>query len=232
MTALKKYLPDVLVVIIFAVISFAYFFPADLDGRILYRHDSSAGRGAGQETAEYHERTGKVSRWSNATFSGMPTYQTAPSYQSVSVLNQAVKAYHLWLPENVWYVFAYLLGFYILLRAFDFRQSLAALGSIVWAFSSYFFIIIAAGHIWKVMALAYLPPMIAGIVLAYRGKYLWGFIVTAIFAAFEVDANHVQMTYYYLFIILFMIIAYLVDAIRKKRMAQFVRAQLYVLRER
>ena len=224
MTALKKYLPDVLVVIIFAVISFAYFFPADLDGRILYRHDSSAGRGAGQETAEYHEQTGKVSRWSNATFSGMPTYQTAPSYQSVSVLNQAVKAYHLWLPENVWYVFAYLLGFYILLRAFDFRQSLAALGSIVWAFSSYFFIIIAAGHIWKVMALAYLPPMIAGIVLAYRGKYLWGFIVTAIFAAFEVDANHVQMTYYYLFIILFMIIAYLVDAIRKKRMAQFVKA--------
>lgn len=224
MTALKKYLPDVLVVIIFAVISFAYFFPADLDGRILYRHDSSAGRGAGQETAEYHERTGKVSRWSNATFSGMPTYQTAPSYQSVSVLNQAVKAYHLWLPENVWYVFAYLLGFYILLRAFDFRQSLAALGSIVWAFSSYFFIIIAAGHIWKVMALAYLPPMIAGIVLAYRGKYLWGFIVTAIFAAFEVDANHVQMTYYYLFIILFIIIAYLVDAIRKKRMAQFVKA--------
>lgn len=224
MTALKKYLPDVLVVIIFAVISFAYFFPADLDGRILYRHDSSAGRGAGQETAEYHERTGKVSRWSNATFSGMPTYQTAPSYQSVSVLNQAVAAYHLWLPENVWYVFAYLLGFYILLRAFDFRQSLAALGSIVWAFSSYFFIIIAAGHIWKVMALAYLPPMIAGIVLAYRGKYLWGFIVTAIFAAFEVDANHVQMTYYYLFIILFMIIAYLVDAIRKKRMAQFVKA--------
>lgn len=224
METLKKYLPDVLVVLLFAVISFAYFFPADLDGRILYRHDSSAGRGAGQETAEYHERTGKISRWTNATFSGMPTYQTAPSYQSVSVLNQAVKAYHLWLPENVWYVFAYLLGFYILLRAFDFRQSLAALGAIVWAFSSYFFIIIAAGHIWKVMALAYLPPMIAGIVLAYRGKYLWGFIVTAIFAAFEVDANHVQMTYYYLFIILFMMIAYLVEAVRTKCMAHFMKA--------
>ena len=224
MKALKEYLPDLLVVIIFAVISFAYFFPADVDGRILYRHDASAGRGAGQETAEYHERTGKVSRWTNATFSGMPTYQTAPSYKSVSVLNQAVKAYHLWLPENVWYVFAYLLGFYILLRAYDFRRALAVLGSIIWAFSSYFFIIIAAGHIWKVMALAYLPPLIAGIVLSYRGKYLWGFIVTAIFAAFEVDANHVQMTYYYLFIILFMIIAYLVDAVRKKTMKQFMKA--------
>ena len=224
MKALKEYLPDLLVVIIFAVISFVYFFPADVDGRILYRHDASAGRGAGQETAEYHERTGKVSRWTNATFSGMPTYQTAPSYKSVSVLNQAVKAYHLWLPENVWYVFAYLLGFYILLRAYDFRRALAVLGSIIWAFSSYFFIIIAAGHIWKVMALAYLPPLIAGIVLSYRGKYLWGFIVTAIFAAFEVDANHVQMTYYYLFIILFMIIAYLVDAVRKKTMKQFMKA--------
>ena len=224
MKALKEYLPDLLVVIIFAVISFAYFFPADVDGRILYRHDASAGRGAGQETAEYHERTGKVSRWTNATFSGMPTYQTAPSYKSVSVLNQAVKAYHLWLPENVWYVFAYLLGFYILLRAYDFRRALAVLGSIIWAFSSYFFIIIAAGHIWKVMALAYLPPLIAGIVLSYRGKYLWGFIVTAIFAAFEVDANHVQMTYYYLFIILFMIIAYLVDAVRKRTMKQFMKA--------
>lgn len=224
MKALKEYLPDLLVVIIFAVISFAYFFPADVDGRILYRHDASAGRGAGQETAEYHERTGKVSRWTNATFSGMPTYQTAPSYKSVSVLNQAVKAYHLWLPENVWYVFAYLLGFYILLRAYDFRRALAVLGSVIWAFSSYFFIIIAAGHIWKVMALAYLPPLIAGIVLSYRGKYLWGFIVTAIFSAFEVDANHVQMTYYYLFIILFMIIAYLVDAVRKKTMKQFMKA--------
>lgn len=224
MKALKEYLPDLLVVIIFAVISFAYFFPADVDGRILYRHDASAGRGAGQETAEYHERTGKVSRWTNATFSGMPTYQTAPSYKSVSVLNQAVKAYHLWLPENVWYVFAYLLGFYILLRAYDFRRALAVLGSVIWAFSSYFFIIIAAGHIWKVMALAYLPPLIAGIVLSYRGKYLWGVIVTAIFAAFEVDANHVQMTYYYLFIILFMIIAYLVDAVRKKTIKQFMKA--------
>ena len=120
--------------------------------------------------------------------------------------------------------FCYLLGFYILLRAFNFRQSLAALGSIIWAFSSYFLIIIAAGHLWKVMALAYLPPMIGGVVLAYRGKYLWGFIVTAVFTAFEIKANHVQMTYYYLFIVLFMVIAYLVQAIREKRLQHFFKA--------
>ena len=224
MERLKTYWPDLLVVVLFAVISFAYFFPADLDGRILYRHDASAGRGAGQEVSEYHERTGKVSRWTNATFSGMPTYQTAPSYQSTGVLNQVMKAYHLWLPENVWYVFAYLLGFYILLRAFDFRWHLAALGAIVWAFSSYFFIIIAAGHIWKVMALAYLPPLIAGLVWAYRGKLLRGFCVTALFSAFEIDANHVQMTYYYLFVIAAMVIAYGVDAVRRGQWKGFLRA--------
>lgn len=224
MERIKTYWPDVLVVVLFAVISFAYFFPADLDGRILYRHDASAGRGAGQEVSEYHERTGKVSRWTNATFSGMPTYQTAPSYQSTGVLNQVMKAYHLWLPENVWYVFAYLLGFYILLRAFDFRWYLAALGAIVWAFSSYFFIIIAAGHIWKVMALAYLPPLIAGLVWAYRGKLLHGFCVTALFSAFEIDANHVQMTYYYLFVIAAMVIAYGVDAVRRGQWKGFLRA--------
>lgn len=224
METLKKCLPDVLAVVLFALISVAYFFPADIEGKILYRHDSSASKGLGREMAEHREQTGEVTRWMNSIFSGMPTYQTAPEYASTKGVNTAVKAYHLFLPENVWYVFVYLLGFYILLRAFDFRQHLAVLGSIIWAFSSYFLIIIAAGHIWKVMALAYLPPMIAGIVLAYRGRYLWGLIVTAVFAAFEINANHVQMTYYYLFVILFMVIAFLVEAIRQKRMAHFWKA--------
>lgn len=224
MKILKKFLPDLLAVLLFVVLAFAYFFPADIEGRILFRHDASAGRGAGQEGIEYLQKTGERSRWTNALFGGMPTYQMAPSYNSTDKLGQVINAWHLWLPENVWYVFAYLLGFYILLRAFDFRQHLAALGSIIWAFSTYFLIIIAAGHIWKVWALAYLPPMIAGIVLAYRGKYLWGFIVTAIFTAFEINANHVQMTYYYLFIILFLVIAWLVEAVREGQMARFVKA--------
>ena len=224
MTLLKKCLPDVLAVLLFAVLAFAYFFPADIEGRILYRHDASAGRGAGQEGIEYLQKTGERSRWTNALFGGMPTYQMAPSYGSTDLLTKVVNAYHLWLPENVWYVFAYLLGFYILLRAFDFRQHLAVLGSIIWAFSTYFLIIIAAGHIWKVWALAYLPPMIAGVVLAYRGKYLWGLLLTAVFTAFEINANHVQMTYYYLFIILAMVIAWLVEAVREKQLARFFKA--------
>ena len=220
----KKYLPDVLAVVLFALISLAYFFPADIEGKVIYQHDSAASKGLGREMAEHKEQTGEVTRWMNSVFSGMPTYQTAPAYGSTKALGVAEKFYHLFLPEYVWYLFAYMLGFYILLRAFDFRQSLAVLGSIIWAFSSYFLIIIAAGHIWKVMALAYLPPMIAGVVLSYRGKYLLGLIVTAVFAAFEVNANHVQMTYYFLFVILFMVIAYLVEAIRTKRLNHFFKA--------
>ena len=224
MRTYKKFLPDVVVVLVFAIISFAYFLVPVTQGKILFQHDASAGVGSAQELTEYQNRTGETTRWTNSIFGGMPTYQMSPSYQSTDGLSQVMNAYHLWLPDNVWFLFAYLLGFYILLRAFDFRQTLAALGSIMWAFSSYFLIIIAAGHLWKVMALAYLPPMIAGIVLAYRGRYLSGFIVTALFTAFEIKANHVQMTYYYLFIILFMVIAYLVKAVREKQIAGFMKS--------
>ena len=224
MTTLKRLLPDIVAVVLFAVVAFAYFFPADTEGRILYRHDSSAGVGAGQEQEAYYQRTGERTRWTNALFCGMPTFQSAPSYKSTDVLYSFIDIYRLWLPENVRLLFAYLLGFYILLRAFDFRSYLAALGSVMWAFSTYFLSIIAAGHIWKVWALGYLPPMRAGIVLAYRGRYLAGLIVTAIFAALEVFANHVQMTYYYLFIIALMIIAFLIEGIREKKYAHLLKA--------
>ncbi len=229
MNTWKKFLPDILVVVLFTVISFAYFFGPVTQGKILYRHDSQAGVGANVEIGKYHEATGEMSRWTNSVFGGMPTYQMAPSYNSTDSLATVMNAYHLWLPENVWFLFAYLLGFYILLRAFDFRQSLAVLGSVIWAFSSYFLIIIAAGHLWKVMALAYLPAMIAGIVLAYRGKYLSGFVVTALFTAFEIKANHVQMTYYYMFIVLFMVIAYFVQALKAKQLTQFWKASAIVV---
>ena len=224
MNTFKKCLPDILAVVLFVVIAAAYFFVPVSEGKVLHGNDATATVGAQREVNDYQNQTGKVSRWNNSIFSGMPTYQLAPSYDSMQPVNGIIKAYHLWLPDYIWYLFAYLLGFYILLRAFDFRQSLAALGSVIWAFSSYFLIIIAAGHMWKVMALAYLPPMIAGIVLAYRGKLLPGFIVTALFTAFEINANHVQMTYYYFFVILCMVIAFLAQAIKEKKMKRFWQA--------
>lgn len=224
MKILKKFLPDVLALLAFVVISVAYFLPAVGEGRILSQHDSLAGLGASQELTEYEARTGERTRWTNALFGGMPTYQIAPSYDSSDTFNQFVNIYHLYLPTYVWYVFALLLGFYILLRAFDFKVWMAALGAIVWAFSSYFFIIIAAGHIWKVMALAYIPPTIAGMVLCYRGKYLAGGAVTALFVAMQVKANHVQMSYYFLFCMAIMAIGYLVIAVREKRILAFCKS--------
>ena len=224
MNLFKKLLPDVIVVILFAVISFAYFFPAVTEGRILAQHDAVAGIGSGQESKEYMEKTGERTRWTNSIFGGMPTYQMSPSYDSTRTLSFLQNIYHLFLPTYVWYVFSMLLGFYILLRAFNFKVWMSALGAIIWAFSSYFFIIIAAGHIWKLVTLAYIPPTIAGLVLTYRGKYLAGGVVTALFVAFQIAANHPQMSYYFLFVMLFMAIAYGVTAYREHKMPDFIKA--------
>ena len=221
MNAFKRILPDIIAIVVFAVISFAYFCPAVTEGRILSQHDSVAGIGAGQEGKEYLERTGERTRWTNSIFGGMPTYQMAPSYDSTDWLKGIENLYHLYLPTYVWYVFVMLLGFYILLRAFNFKVWMAGLGAIVWAFSSYFFIIIAAGHIWKFITLAYIPPTLAGMVLCYRGKYLWGGLVTALFVALQISSNHVQMSYYFLFVMLFMAIAYGVQAYQQKTLADF-----------
>ncbi|WP_349835403.1 YfhO family protein, partial [Bacteroides fragilis] len=186
--------------------------------------DTVAGAGAGQEAKEYYERTGERTRWTNALFGGMPTYQMSPSYDSTEPLTFVQKVYHLFLPNYVWLTFIMMLGFYILLRAFGIPAWLAGLGGIIWGFSSYFFILIAAGHIWKFITLAYIPPTIAGIVLAYRKKYLLGGIITALFMAMQILSNHVQMTYYFLFVILFMVGAFFEDAWRKKELPQFFKA--------
>lgn len=221
---MKKFLPDLIAILAFIVISFIYFFPAITEDRILFQHDTVAGAGAGQEAKEYYERTGERTRWTNALFGGMPTYQMSPSYDSTEPLTFVQKVYHLFLPNYVWLTFIMMLGFYILLRAFGIPAWLAGLGGIIWGFSSYFFILIAAGHIWKFITLAYIPPTIAGIVLAYRKKYLLGGIITALFMAMQILSNHVQMTYYFLFVILFMVGAFFEDAWRKKEFPQFFKA--------
>lgn len=221
---IKKILPDLIAIALFAVLSFAYFFPADLDGRILFQHDSSAGVGAGQEATEYYEATGERTRWTNSLFGGMPTYQIAPSYDTTKTLNWVEKAYRLFLPEYVQLTFILMLGFYILMRAFGMSAWLSALGGIIWAFSSYFFILISAGHIWKFITLAYIPPTIAGMVLVYRGKWLWGCVLTALFVALQIKSNHVQMSYYFLFVMLFMAIAYGVEAYKAKQLPRFWKA--------
>ncbi|MBB4044320.1 hypothetical protein GGR06_002111 [Bacteroides reticulotermitis] len=221
---MKKILPDLIAILAFVLLSFAYFFPADIEGRILFQHDTAAGAGAGQDAQEYLERTGERSRWTNSIFSGMPTYQMAPSYDSTKPVQVVEKAYRLFLPSYVMLTFIMMLGFYILMRAFGLSVWLSGLGSIIWGFSSYFFILIAAGHIWKFVTLAYIPPTIAGVVLAYRKKYLLGGILTALFIALQIQSNHIQMSYYFMFVILFFVGAYFEDAYRKKELPHFFKA--------
>lgn len=217
-----------LVVLIFLAVSVAYFISPLSEGLVLGGHDSVAAVGLGQEQKEYRAtHGGETTRWSNAIFSGMPTYQTAPTYSATDTVSALSQIYGLgtghWFPA-ISYLFLYLLGFYILLRAFNFKPYLAALGAVLWAFSSYFMIIIAAGHIWKVMTLAFIPPTIGGLILCYRGKYLWGAAVTALFTAFQVMSNHMQMTYYFLFVMLFLVIAYFVDAIVRHKLGSWLKA--------
>lgn len=226
---IKKILPDLIAILAFVLISFAYFFPADIEGRILFQHDTAAGAGAGQEAKEYYEQTGERTRWTNSLFGGMPTYQISPSYDSTVPLQWTQKIYQLFLPTYVNLTFILMLGFYILLRAFGIPAWLAGLGGIMWAFSSYFFILISAGHIWKFITLAYVPPTIAGIVLAYRGKLLWGGILTALFVALQITSNHVQMSYYFFFVILFFVGAYFEKAWRTKTLPQFFKASAVLI---
>lgn len=226
---MKKILPDLIAILAFVLLSFAYFFPADIENRILFQHDTAAGAGAGQEVKEYYDQTGERSRWTNSLFGGMPMYQIAPSYDSTKSLQWVQKAYQLFLPDYVCLTFMLMLGFYILLRVFGIPVWLAGLGGILWAFSSYFFILISAGHIWKFITLAYVPPTIAGIVLAYRGKLLWGGILTALFVALQITSNHVQMSYYFFFVILFFVGAYFEKAWRTKTLPQFFKASAVLI---
>ena len=217
LVSLRQVITFALAVLTFAVISWIYFYPNDVSGDVLQQHDIMQGIANGQEAKAFHEQTGEVTRWTDALFGGMPTFQISPSYQSSSLLNWIQKIYTLGFPSPVSWIFMLMLGFFILMLSFNVRWYLAITGAIAYAFSSYFFIIIGAGHIWKLLTLAYIPPTIAGIVWCYRGKYLGGAAVAALFAALQLMSNHVQMTYYSLFVIVALAIGFLVKAIQEKK---------------
>lgn len=211
-------------VLLFVVLSFIYFSPDVIEGKILFQHDTQQGLAIGHEAKVYAEQTGEMPRWTGSLFSGMPTFQIAPTYSSNAPLKGLQHVYNLWLVSPVSLLFIMMLGFYILLLALNVRWYLAAFGAVAYAFSSYFFIIIAAGHIWKFITLAYIPPTIAGVVLAYRGKYLLGGALAALFGALQIMSNHVQMSYYFLFVICAVVIAYGVEHYRSHTMPRFFKA--------
>ena len=159
----------------------------------------------------------------------MPNFQIAPSYPAGKAIGLIWNVYTLGLPSPANLLFAMMAGFFIMCLCFRFKWYNALFASIAWGFSSYFIIIIGAGHIWKFVTLAYIPPTIGGIALCYRGKYLPGAALAALFGALQLQSNHPQMSYYFLFVIFAMVVAWLCSAIREHRIRQWGMATACVI---
>ena len=233
--SLREHLPKVGgILILFVFLALAYFVPAVFEGRELFQQDVAGASGNASDVHRFAEATGEVSYWTNSLFGGMPMYQISPSYPSLYVISKVQSILTLqWpfclLPGYSWLLFAMLGGFYLFLRALRLGRLPSVLGAVMWTFSSYFIILVVAGHIWKLMTLAFIPPTIAGIIYTYRGRYLLGGALTALFASLQILSNHVQMSYYFAFLILFLILGYLWEAVKGRQLRRFVFASLVTL---
>lgn len=217
----KKTLYSILAVAFLALTAFLFFCPDDIEGNVLQQHDIQQGIANGQEGKAFHEATGETTRWTNSLFGGMPNFQIAPSYPAGKAIGWIWSVYTLGLPSPANLLFAMMVGFFIMCLCLRFKWYNALFAAIAWGFSSYFIIIIGAGHIWKFVTLAYIPPTIGGIALCYRGKYLQGTALAALFGALQLQSNHPQMSYYFLFVIFAMVIGWLCTAIRNHEMKQW-----------
>lgn len=234
MQRLKVLLPYTVIIALFALIATAYFMPATWEGRVLFQQDVAGASGNGQDVRNHEAATGEHSYWTNSLFGGMPMYQISPSYPSTQTLSMAEEVYTLRWPLKImgdtpWLLFAMLVGFFLLMKSLQVKNIPAAIGAIMWTFSSYFIILIAAGHIWKLTALAFIPPTIAGLTWIYRGRWLQGAFVLAFFTALQLLANHVQMTYYFLFVMGGLVIGWGIEAIRTRQMKHFLRSTAIAL---
>ncbi|MDR3246978.1 MAG: YfhO family protein [Prevotellaceae bacterium] len=222
--SLKAYVPYIVAIGVFIAISIGYFMPEIFQNKTLYQHDVVTGQSIGQEGKKFVQETGERSFWTNSLFGGMPTYQISPSYPSSKILYTMQRLSWLYLPSPASLIFIFLMGAFLLFLALKVNIWLAVFGSIAYAFSSYFFVIIEAGHIWKVWTLAYIPPTFAGIILAYRGKYWIGASITAVYMALQLLSNHPQMTFYFGLMMLVYVVGQFVYSLKNKQLAQFFKA--------
>ncbi|MDG5491898.1 YfhO family protein [Psychroserpens sp. SPM9] len=217
----KKFLPHLLVLVGFVVISLAYFSPV-LQGKQIFQSDIMHYIGMSKQQKDFKAETGEETYWTNSAFGGMPTYQLGARYPHnyVKKLDTALR----FLPRPADYLFIYFLGFYVLLLVLKIDYKLAALGALAFGFSTYLIIILGVGHNSKAHAIAYMPLVLSGIVLTFRKKYILGFLLTAIALALEIGANHFQMTYYLMLLVVVLGVAYLIDAYKKKMLPHFFKS--------
>lgn len=211
----------------FGLITLVYFSPI-LDGKRIKQHDIEMYKGMSKEIMDYREATGEQTLWTNSMFGGMPAWNISVTNNS-NLMLPVHKALNVGFPHPIGAVFISMLGFFILLLVLDCSIWISFIGGLAYGFTSYLFIIIGAGHNSKAMAMAYMAPVIAGILLAYKGKYLWGSVLTAVALALEIRAGHLQITYYLLIIVVCLLLGMLIKSIREKQFGQFVKASLCLI---
>ncbi|MFP4556663.1 MAG: hypothetical protein ACLFNU_07315 [Bacteroidales bacterium] len=217
----KNSIPHFAAIIIFILASYIYFFPV-LQGQGVKQHDIEQFKGSAQEIIEHREAHGEEPLWTNSMFGGMPAYLISTNFGGnlLTFVDNVLQ----FGKRPASYMFFTLVGFYILLLVLKVNPWLSIVGAFAYALSAYFFIVIAAGHNAKMHAITYVAPMLAGMFLAFRGKYLGGFVLFALFLGLNLNAGHVQITYYAGFVMLAIGIAFLIDTIRDKSYAQFSKA--------
>ncbi|MDP5082108.1 MAG: YfhO family protein [Winogradskyella sp.] len=217
----KRIMPHILIILGFVVLSLAYFSPV-LQGKKINQSDIMHYIGMAQQQKAFAESTGGETYWTNSAFGGMPTYQLGAKYPHnyIKKLDLTLR----FLPRPADYLFLYFIGFYILLLSLKADYKIAALGSLAFGFSTYLIIILGVGHNAKAHAIAYMPLVLSGIILTFRKKYILGFLLTSIALGLEIVANHFQMTYYLLLLVIVLGIAYMVDAFRKKQLPHFFKS--------
>ncbi len=220
----KNILSIVAAIIAFAVITLIYFNPV-LQGKRIKQHDIEMHLGMSQEITDFREATGEQTLWTNAPFGGMPAWNISVAPKG-NLTNPIYKGLSLGFPHPIGSVFICMLGFFVLLLILDCGFWISFIGAIAYGFTSYLFIVIGAGHNAKAMAMAYMAPVIAGVLLTYKGKYLWGWLLTAFALAFEVRTNHLQITYYLALIIVILVIAELISDIKNKKLGHFFKASI------
>ncbi|NNC69612.1 MAG: hypothetical protein HKN90_02200 [Flavobacteriaceae bacterium] len=219
--SIEKLLPFFSAILIFIIASLAYFSPV-LKGEKLFQSDIAQFRGMSKEVADFRKENDAEPYWTNRAFGGMPTYQLSAYYPHNYI--KKVDLLLRFLPRPVDYLFLYFLGFFILLYVLKVEWKLAILGALAFGFSTYLIIIFGAGHNAKAHAIAYMPVVLAGIITVFQKRYFLGFIITTMGMAFEINANHPQMTYYLLFAVLILGIVYLIDAIKQKEIKNYLQA--------
>ena len=199
MKQLQKVYPHLIALIGFIIISLIYFYPV-LKGQTIYQSDIVQYTGMAKEQNDFRAENNAEPYWTNSAFGGMPTYQLGAKYPNdyIGMLDDALR----FLPRPADYLFLYFLGFYGLLLVLKVDPLKAFFGALAFGFSTYLIIILGVGHNAKAHAIAYMPMVIAGFILVFRKRYLVGGIVTMLAVALEINANHFQMTYYLLLLLL------------------------------